>query len=450
MSDLHKKLREQSDTAKKQKNEKYKTACYQKAKILSYKKQAENPYSVTLGGYDLSAKTITLYDTMSALSQNFIYKRRENQEFFSQNNIKQPELKDIKKANKWFNGVTNDKDTKYTIAHEEKHHINNLAAVNSAATTIEQAYKLNMHDEISANMAMILEMRNQYREKGNFGDEYPKNFQFYVDAVENGEINPNATDKQGFDKEMSFIMNETQKMWENNYADLYKKQSLPHAYNMARIYGHNAKDTGNYDKAVKAIYNIGGIDFSKYMEKDVTANDKMPAVIDSEIARYNNPNATEQNKAEADYYIGLFIGDTPLNYPVVNIEYAAEFMQKNQQQTYKKAGFDEEKSTYYTPKKHIKVLDLSGNFLADERASLKDAAAKTYNGLVLEADESDMKNQGNTAEKDDDWGLVIDSSTEIRDTNAEAAEKAPAVQEKQASLSPALAVRMMQQKQSSR
>ena len=66
---------------------------------------------------------------------------------------------------------------------------------------------------------------------------------------------------------------------------------------------------------------------------------------------------------------------------------------------------------------------MSGNFLADERASLKDTNAETYHGLVLEADESDMKNQENTAEKDNDWGLVIDSSTEIRDTGTEAAEK---------------------------
>lgn len=386
---------------------------------------------------------------MSAMLQNFIYKRRGNQEFFSQNNIKQPDMKDIRKANKSFKTFTSDMDIKYTIAHEEKHHINNLAAVNSVATTIEQAYKLNMHDEISANMAMILEMRNQYREKGNFGNKYPKDFQFYVDAVENGEINPNATDKQGFDKEMSFIMNETQKMWENYYADSYKNQLLSHAKNNALFNGHNSNDYG-YDKAVKAIYNIGGIDFSQYMEKDVTANDKMPAFIDSKIAQYNAPNATEQDKAEADYYINLFIDDTSFNFQPMTLESAAELKQKNQQQTYKKNGFDKDKTAYYTPKKHIKILDLSGNFLADERASLKDADAKTYHGLVLEADESDMKNQENTAEKDNDWGLVIDSSTEIRDTDTEATEKAPAVQEKQTSLSPALAARMMQQKQSSR
>ena len=180
------------------------------------------------------------------------------------------------------------------------------------------------------------------------------------------------------------------------------------------------------------------------------ANNKIPAFIDSKIAQYNAPNATEQDKAEADYYINLFIDDTSFNFQPMTLEYAAEFMQKNQQQTYKKNGFDKDKTAYYTPKKHIKILDLSGNFLADERASLKDADAKTYHGLVLEADESDMKNQENTAEKDNDWGLVIDSSTEIRDTGTEVAEKAPAVQEKQTSLSPALAARMMQQKQSSR
>ena len=447
MSDLYKKLREQSDTAKKQKKKKYKRACYQKAKTLSYKQQAKNPYSATLGIY--KANTITLYDTLSAMSQNFIYKRRENQEFFSQNNIKQPDMKDIRKANKWFKGFTSDEDIKYTIAHEEKHHINDMAGVNMVTATIEQAYKLNMHNEISANIAAVLEMRNQYREKGNFGDKYPKDFQFYVDAVENGEINPNATDKQGFDKEMSFIMNETQKMWENDYADLYKNKLLCNAKNSALCTGHNSNDYG-YDKAVKAIYNIGGIDFSQYMEKDVTANDKMPAFIDSKIAQYNAPNATEQDKAEADYYINLFIDDSSFNLQPITFESAAEFKQKNQQQTYKKIGFDEEKSTYYTTKKHIKILDLSGNFLADERALLKDANAKTYHGLVLEADESDMGNQENTAEKDGDWGLVIDSSTEIRDTDAEAAEKAPAVQEKQTSLSPVLAARMMQQKQSSR
>lgn len=72
------------------------------------------------------------------------------------------------------------------------------------------------------------------------------------------------------------------------------------------------------------------------MEQDVTANDKMPAFIDSKIAQYNAPNATEQDKAEADYYINLFIDDTSFNFQTMTLESAAELKQKNQQQTYKK------------------------------------------------------------------------------------------------------------------
>lgn len=64
------------------------------------------------------------------------------------------------------------------------------------------------------------------------------------------------------------------------------------------------------------------------MEKDVTANDKMPAFIDSKIAQYNAPNATEQDKAEADYYINLFIDDTSFNFQPMTLESATELKQK--------------------------------------------------------------------------------------------------------------------------
>lgn len=82
-------------------------------------------------------------------------------------------------VNRGINGVFNtsantvdisykDGSTKIdSLPHEQKHRDNYAAGMYAYAVSPEQAYKLNMHDEISANMASLLVLRQKYIETGD-------------------------------------------------------------------------------------------------------------------------------------------------------------------------------------------------------------------------------------------------------------------------------------------
>ena len=174
-------------------------------------------------------------------------------------------------------GIARDVISDYSIEetvllHEQKHRDNYLQGIYAYAVSPEQAYKRTMHDEISANMTELVALRDEYIETGNISvfDKEPK-FGFYKEAIERGEINPNSPYKEDFDKDMSLIVNGTQKMWQEYYActDMYTNIGLWHMQ-----YGSDAEGKykafwdENYKNSLKIAYNIGGVDFTKYMDKD--------------------------------------------------------------------------------------------------------------------------------------------------------------------------------------
>ena len=169
-----------------------------------------------------------------------------------------------------------------TLAHEQKHRDNQMQGMHAYPVSAEQAYKLNMHDEISAMMCDLIVKRQEYLETGDISVFNSSFFGFYKEAIEKGEIHPNSDDPAEFEKEMRLIVNGTQKMWQERWAvtDMYVDTGVGYAV----CYGdHEGKYAAywdeNYQNALKIAYNIGGVDFTKYMDKDVeipeAANSKM-------------------------------------------------------------------------------------------------------------------------------------------------------------------------------
>jgi len=174
---------------------------------------------------------------------------------------------------------------KVVSTHEVKHHDNHNAGIHSLDMSLEQMYKVSMHDEISATMAEVLAFRDEYLKAEdkeaflNMADKKAGKYKYYTEAIREGEINPekSLTNKQAYDKEMSFIVNQTKREWEENKLQYYDKVFAKYTY---EVVGYKSID-GNkmtfkrndeaYKQALETMYNknMGGVHFLDYMDKDV-------------------------------------------------------------------------------------------------------------------------------------------------------------------------------------
>ena len=164
------------------------------------------------------------------------------------------------------------------LMHEQKHRDNQALGMFAYALSPELAYKTEMNDEISANMASLVYLRDKYLKTGDISvfEEDASRFRFYTDALKRGEINPFSNKKEDFDKEMALIANGTRDMWMRDYAT--SETYLDAGVDSAKFYGekdgkHAAYYDQNYERARKIAYTIGGVDFTQYMDKDVEIPD---------------------------------------------------------------------------------------------------------------------------------------------------------------------------------
>lgn len=167
--------------------------------------------------------------------------------------------------------------TEDNIAHEVKHRDNFVNQLGTYSMSLEQYFKCRIHDEISANLAALLNMRDRYIEKGKFGvKEELSPFKFYVDAVSKGKFNPRKQSKEEFMEEMSFIANNTQKMWMEQYYPCYEGTFVNWTLTFLQRAGfeNTHPDEENYQKSMQICYNIGGVDFAALMSKDVECPNK--------------------------------------------------------------------------------------------------------------------------------------------------------------------------------
>lgn len=162
------------------------------------------------------------------------------------------------------------------LMHEQKHRDNRSQGIYEYALSPEQAYKTEMNDEISANMASLVYLRDKYLKTGDISvfEEDGSRFRFYTDAIKRGEINPFSNKKEDFDKEMALIANGTRDMWMRDFSGTYVDYGVSNAKSYGEKDGkHAAYYDQNYERARKIAYTIGGVDFTQYMDKDVEIPD---------------------------------------------------------------------------------------------------------------------------------------------------------------------------------
>lgn len=141
----------------------------------------------------------------------------------------------------------------------------------------EQIFRVDRFDEVGQKIRELVLRRNEYLKTGNievFNDD-SKDFSYYADAVKNGEITPfeSVRDIRSFNREMSFIMNQTMEEWNNKYGKFYEKQSAAKAKEyFCRVGKYARSDEQNYNKALERILTIGGVNFNKYRETDFKCN----------------------------------------------------------------------------------------------------------------------------------------------------------------------------------
>lgn len=172
-----------------------------------------------------------------------------------------------------------------TKAHERKHKENHDAGMKNMPMSLEQYYKVCQHDEISANMTELMQLRLQYlnakteEERQKIVDSPDgQRFSYYFDAIKEGKINPTATNSADFEKEMKFIATETQKMWMGTFSNWYDREA--HLANTrfwmaTHDYDELKSNPQNYEKAREIAYTIGGIDFRKYMDDIPLTNENI-------------------------------------------------------------------------------------------------------------------------------------------------------------------------------
>lgn len=196
-------------------------------------------------------------------------------------------------------------DASPLLAHEEKHHDNHLAGMKQLSMSLEEYYKVCCHDEISATICELLQTRHNYLkadDKGKrdieniYGGEHSE-FSFWFDAVKSGKINPQSSQPQDIDGEMSFIANGTRDMWMKNFSSSYDDEhiSMTRYYMNTHDYEQLRPNPHNYDAAINIAYNIGGIDFSTYMDKDIDLVNPRVKTADQKIAASDSRNNVLQD-----------------------------------------------------------------------------------------------------------------------------------------------------------
>lgn len=162
-------------------------------------------------------------------------------------------------------------DLMATLVHENGHREN--ADIYHLEMSPEQIYNINQYDELGQKIRELLFRRNEYLKSGdiNVFNNESKDFSYYSDALMKKEIDPyeSARDPNSFTKEMSFIMNEVMNEWQQKYAPFYDEQNTSVAKEYFCRTGQYARTNDeNYDKAIKQILTIGGVDFNQYRTRD--------------------------------------------------------------------------------------------------------------------------------------------------------------------------------------
>ena len=217
---------------------------------------------------DQYTKTITIRNDSVRMvgSASAYYNAQDNQIYIKKG--------DIQWSDFGFKHTPQQADESLQLIHEAQHQINiQKKHLGTANVSLNENYQRDVHNEITALIAEKLEIHRQYRaakdqaEKDAIIAKHIKNdaHRKYMTAIKEGKIKPDSNKSADFDKEMSFIKNDATEYRADAHDEGYKKQwtQLSMAY-LNRV-GTNAQSNPEaLKKEIHDIYQIGGIDFTKY------------------------------------------------------------------------------------------------------------------------------------------------------------------------------------------
>ena len=225
----------------------------------------------TLGGYVSETKTIALkyfvVDSAGMDRQTYQKEKRTAAVYNSKSRIKSCAI------------------------HEGTHEMNDAKGIKDFGISLLQFAKICVHDEISAQISELLEMRQKYLQTKDFRS-FGNRYGFYVQALKDGRIKPNIS-KVPAKEELSLIVNGMSDWWQKTFQDYYEKahrrmaekwfhKSFPYrirekALTLDAAKKHNAE----YMRRLKKCYSFdltlvepdgsektATINFARFLEKD--------------------------------------------------------------------------------------------------------------------------------------------------------------------------------------
>lgn len=167
------------------------------------------------------------------------------------------------------------------LVHEQKHKDNFAKGIRSQDISPLQYAKMCMHDEISANICELLTLRFEYLAADNKNDIIQKyktsKHAAYFRAIEKQLIFPEKNDAASREQEWQFIAQQTRKMWMKHFEPHYRpgiSRMISRYINRMNKNVPASQQNKNYDKVLNIAYNIGGINFGKYLQDDLKIDSK--------------------------------------------------------------------------------------------------------------------------------------------------------------------------------
>ena len=200
------------------------------------------------------------------------------------------------------------------LAHEAQHMHQHSMVNFDADMSLQQHYKLHCYKEIGACIAEDLQARAMYREAKTEEErekalkEAPPSYRM---AIKDGVINPLSDNLVDFEKEMSFIANNTTENWMNyGRADFYDERHVDMTFSDTMWKGGSLEtNDANYQEGVSKCMTMGGIDFSKYLEKDIECHNKSVIEADEMLKNGSNRETVIRSMVANEDYVDINVDE---------------------------------------------------------------------------------------------------------------------------------------------
>lgn len=168
-----------------------------------------------------------------------------------------------------------------TYRHEYQHYLNAVSGIGRAGQSYENKFVECCLDEVSANIAQLLEQRKHYLESGRDLSFFTSRFKFYREAVESGKVKPAAGIYSK--KEVELIAGGVFDAWMAEKFNLYVRNNTARTVHILSKTNYNGvqPDSVRHRRLMRACFNINGVDFYPYIarrEAEIKAkipNDKL-------------------------------------------------------------------------------------------------------------------------------------------------------------------------------